>query len=238
MVSAFVLALTAVVVFWRVAVAVGFVRAFGIVSDDSLHTLGWTRRSLLVTFAAFGPFVPIGAYGVLLRVLNAGRYKEHVTGFVTAAMVELFVKKPAEPEAPKAKDPRVLSLTDVDCPWRGNPKVDGIVWPYNETAPALSDLYGFIEVEFKRGGWHLIPHEGHGLRWPLADCGEGAILARWGGGRRYRVSIRWCGNTLPGSVLCFYCQDAKVPPVPIPGLAWQDDPAFEGPPRTAETATA
>lgn len=53
---------------------------------------------------------------------------------------------------------RVLSLEEYPtCPWRGNGKVDGILWPYNERAPDPSELGCAIEVQKHLGSWHNIP---------------------------------------------------------------------------------
>ena len=122
---------------------------------------------------------------------------------------------------------RILSLEEYPlCPWRGHPRVDGIVWPYNEKAPDPSELGCAIETERLGGSWHNIPTSAGVNKWGLEDCGESAILQRFGGGRRYRVSIRWSGNTLPGSMVYHNLGENQTPPRPVPGLQRELDTAL------------
>ncbi len=128
---------------------------------------------------------------------------------------------------------RVLSLEDYPtCPWRGNPKVDGIVWPYNDKAPDPSELGCAIEVYRHGGSWHNIPTSAGVNKWGLDECSESAILMRWGGGRRYRASIRWSGSTLPGSMVYHNLDENQTPPRAIPGLPRELDTALAGRPET------
>lgn len=122
---------------------------------------------------------------------------------------------------------RILSLEDYPlCPWRGHPRVDGIVWPYNEKAPDPSELGCAIETQKLHGSWHNIPTSSGVNKWDLNDCAESAILQRWGGGRRYRASIRWGGNTLPGSMVYFELEQNQTPPRPVPQLPRELDTAL------------
>lgn len=133
---------------------------------------------------------------------------------------------------------RRLSFEDAPtCPWyRG--RLEGMIWPYSENAPAVEELKCAVEVEKLGGNWYSIPTSDGPNKWGAEQCTEARVRAMFGGRRRYRVSIRVGGNTLPGSGIYFDLSDNQTPPRAIPGLARQFDPAFAEPAEDGGLALA
>ena len=107
-----------------------------------------------------------------------------------------------------------------DCPWLRETKLQGLLWASltgeNGPAPDMDTLRCRLQVESPQGGWSLVePRDG----WTLDQLTKERLLARFGGGRFFKASIRYKGNDLPGSVVRFDLTGESEPAKPIPGDA-------------------
>jgi len=119
-----------------------------------------------------------------------------------------------------------------DCPFLVQTPLQGMLWQQltGEATPAPDASSFSVRVEVERlgvGGWlNVEPKD----RWSPDQVSKAKLRARFGGGRLWRLSIRYKGDTLRFSVTRLdLTDDAEAyPPRPIPG----DDP----PPRAASSA--
>jgi len=105
-----------------------------------------------------------------------------------------------------------------ECPWL-TATVQGKTWRgitgRAEKAPDLGALKVRLEVRRIGGkGWSVVePADA----WKVAEVSRPALLERFGGGRMWRASLRWKGNTLKGSTVHLGLERDPTPPCAIPG---------------------
>jgi hypothetical protein len=109
------------------------------------------------------------------------------------------------------------------CPWSD---LEGVVWPYSDSAPDATDLRCVIEIERVGGGWYSIPTADGPGRWSVDQCSEKKLRERFGGRRRYRLSLRWGQNTVKGTMRYVDLGGDLTTPRQVPGLPKELDPAF------------
>ena len=102
-----------------------------------------------------------------------------------------------------------------DCPWVAS-AMQGKTWSAltgrREKAPELATFKVRLEVRRVGGrGWSNVDPADH---WKIAEV---SLVARFGGGRLWRASIRWSGNTLMGSTVRVDLTTDPTPARAIPG---------------------
>lgn len=108
-----------------------------------------------------------------------------------------------------------------DCPWFVDGRLQGFLWHRltGEQTQAPDALALPVRLEVERaggGGWlNVEPKD----RWSPDQVSRSKLLARFGGGRLWRLSIRWKGDTLSGSTLRIDLtgEGEAHPAKPIPG---------------------
>lgn len=117
-----------------------------------------------------------------------------------------------------------------DCPWIRESPLHGILWRKltgeEKPAPDAASLFARVEVARRGGGgWlNVEPCD----RWTVDQVSRTKLLDLFGGGRLWKASIRYKGDTMPGSTVRIDLTNESDAPKPIPG----DDPA----PRASTSA--
>ncbi len=128
-------------------------------------------------------------------------------------------------------------MPDADaCPWyRGS--LQGASWRAVSGSfdpfPDPFDLRCRLEVAaIGQGGWFSVePADG----WTIDQLTTENLRTLFGGGRLFKASIRWKGNTVPGSTERFDLTTDSTPPKPIPG---DRTPPQVEPPKAARAPTS